>query len=87
MFPVMLAVATAYIVACVIGSSSLFAPIRFFVILRTPFLQVAGHKHFIECRLCLTFWTSLASVLAFNLPLLYLFAVYGAAYWLATQER
>ncbi len=78
---------TAYICACVIGASSLFAPVRGWVMRHLPKLQIAGHKHFIECRLCLSFWSSCGAVLLFGLPLVDALPVYGLAYFLATQER
>ena len=78
---------TSYIIACVIAGSSLFSGVRDFIIRRTPFLSIKGHKHFIECRLCLSFWTSLMSIFAFSVDFKMLFAVYGISYFLATQER
>lgn len=81
------AILTAYVLACVIGSSSLFEPLRLKVIKILPMLRIGNNKHFIECRLCLTFWTSCLSVAIFTQDLYHILPVYGAAYFLATQER
>lgn len=101
-----LEVLTAYIVTCVITSSSLFAPLRERVMRMTPRLVIRGGRHPVECRLCLGFWVSLLVCLC-NSPhtepmklieliepmkLIELITrdvlpVYGASYFLATQER
>lgn len=78
---------TAYIMACVIGASSLFEPMREYVKRKLPRLKIGNHKHFIECRLCLTCWTALIAVLLFTQNPLHVLPVYGAAYFMATQER
>ena len=77
----------AYIMACVIGASSIFEPVRIWIIKALPKLRIGNNKHFIECRLCLSFWTSCVSVVLFDLPWVFVLPVYGAAYFLATQER
>ena len=77
----------SYICACVIGSSSLFEPVREKVKKKFPKLKIGNNKHFVECRLCLSFWTSCGAVLLFNLPWQTVLAVYGLAYFMATQER
>jgi len=87
MINTMLASLTAYIMACVIGASSLFEPVREKIKDGLPMLKIGQHKHFIECRLCLTFWTSCAAVLLFGLTWKMILPVYGLAYFLATQER
>ena len=78
---------TAYIIACVIGASSLFEPLREKVKKKFPRLKIGSNKHFIECRLCLSAWTSCGAVLLFNLPWQTVLPVYGLAYFMATQER
>ena len=78
---------SAYIAACVIGVSSLFDPVRVAIIKKYPKLRIGNNKHFVECRLCLSFWTSLFFVILFGLSLMYVIPVYGMAYFLATQER
>lgn len=83
----LVAALTAYICACVIGASSLFEPFRDRVKKKFPKLKIGQHKHFIECRLCLTFWTSCAAALLFSLSWQMILPVYGLAYFLATQER
>ena len=80
----------AYIITCVVASSSLFGPLRERVKRATPWLVIGESKHPIECRLCLGFWVSLLVCLCTSSPELAIFnilPVYGASYFLATQER
>ena len=80
----------AYIITCVVASSSLFGPLRERVKHATPWLVIGESKHPIECRLCLGFWVSLLVCLCTSSPELMkldVLAVYGASYFLATQER
>jgi hypothetical protein len=78
---------TAYIIACVVGASSLFEPMRKIVISKLPKLKIGNNKHFIECRLCLTFWSSCFAVILFGLSWKMILPVYGLSYFMATQER
>ena len=82
----LLEVLTVYIITCVITSSSLFEYPRKHFMELTPMLKFQEHKHFIECRLCVSFWVSLIVSISIG-ELLYVFPLYGAAYFLATQER
>ena len=80
----------AYIITCVVTSSSLFGPLRERVKRATPWLVISESKHPIECRLCLGFWVSLLVCLCTSPPELItinVLPVYGASYFLATQER
>ena len=80
----------AYIITCVVTSSSLFGPLRERVKRATPWLVIGESKHPIECRLCLGFWVSLLVCLCTSpaeSALLNILPVYGASYFLATQER
>ena len=80
----------AYIITCVVASSSLFGPLRERVKRVTPWLMIGESNHPIECRLCLGFWVSLLVCLCTSSPELAIFnilPVYGASYFLATQER
>lgn len=88
MTEVILATLTAYILACLVGSSSLFDYFRDWFKRKTAGTVFDKKpKHFIECRLCLTFWTSCLSVLLFWLHPIMILPVYGLAYFMATQER
>lgn len=78
---------SSYISSCVITSSSLFSPFREYIIKRTSFFAISGNRHFAECRLCMSFWTSGLSVMVFGLDAIMILPVYGLAYFLATQER
>jgi hypothetical protein len=76
----------AYVITFIIASSSVFEPIRSIIKSKLQILQIGDNKHFIECRMCIGFWVSLiACVVANKLDLF--FVVYGASYFLATQER
>jgi hypothetical protein len=81
-----LEVFAVYIVTCVVTSSSLFARSRKAIIAGTPWLQPTGHPHPIECRLCLGFWVSVL-LCAWQGDFMTFLPVYGASYFLATQER
>lgn len=82
-----LEVFATYIVTCVVTSSSLFARPREIIIEATPWLRMERTaKHPIECRLCLGFWVS-AALCGFSGDFMTFLPVYGASYFLATQER
>ena len=86
----LLNVFTVYIVTCVVTASSLFGPLRERVKRATPWLVIGESKHPIECRLCLGFWVSLLVCFCtapHDSALLNVLPVYGASYFLATQER
>ena len=76
----------SYAITFVIASSSIFDSVRTFIIAKTPSLKIKNHKHFIECRMCVSFWISLA-VVALHGDYKYFLAVYGLSYFIATQER
>lgn len=75
---------SAYAITFVIASSSIMEPARTTVQRKTAWLKIGSHKHFIECRMCVGFWVSLAVC---NTDLKMILPVYGLAYFLATQER
>ena len=77
---------TVYIITVVITSSSLFEPIRKFIIQKTPKLRIGKHPHPIECRLCFGFWATFLYCLCM-LDFTFLLPIYGLSYFLATQER
>jgi len=78
----------AYIITAVITGSSLFHHARERFKHLTPWLAPApNHPHFIDCRLCVGFWVSLLVTTAICNPWPDAFIVYGASYFLATQER
>lgn len=77
---------SSYALTFLIASSSLFARFRWYFKARTKWLQVDGYKHFADCRMCISFWTSLACCLVYG-NVTDTLVVYGASYWLATQER
>lgn len=81
-----LEVFAVYIVTCVVTSSSLFGPVRERIRRMTPWLVIGEARHPIECRLCLGFWVS-AALCGYLGDLMIFLPVYGASYFLATQER
>jgi hypothetical protein len=82
------AVFSAYILTVVVTGSSLLAPIRGWLLIHTPRLRITpDYPHFVECRLCVGFWVSGAICLASGLPWPMVGLIYGASYFLATQER
>ena len=87
MIDFVLASLTAYICACVVGASSLFEPVRIKIKDKFPKLKIGNNKHFIECRLCLSFWTSCLACLMFGLSFKLILPIFGLSYFLATQER
>ena len=86
----LLEVFAVYIITCVATSSSLLGPLRERTKRTTPWLVIGESKHPIECRLCLGFWVSLLVCFCAappELAILNILPVYGASYFLATQER
>lgn len=85
MIELLSAIFLSYIATLLITSSTILSNLRVLVIKNTPFLSFSG-KHLIECRLCTGFWLSLLSAFLYGdvkiFPL-----IYGASYFLATQER
>jgi lipocalin len=73
----------AYAVTFVVASSAIMDRPRFWLMKRTPRLMSRG-KHMLECRMCSGFWISAVVGIWFDVNIL---AVYGASYFLATQER
>lgn len=79
---------SAYIVACVVGASSVFTPFRAWFKMKTVGTMFDKKPlHFIECRLCLSLWAACGSVAMFSCDLTHVLPVYGLAYFAATQER
>lgn len=82
------AIPAAYIVTVVITGASILTKPRDRFIEATPWLQPdPEHPHFAECRLCVGFWVSIIVTIAAGLGFWGFFIVYGASYFLATQER
>lgn len=83
---VIFAAFSSYILACLIASSSIFEPIRAVIKRKTiGTIFDKSPKHFIECRLCISCWTSLFCSMFIGVDLF--FPIYGISYFLATQER
>lgn len=77
----------AYIATAVIVDGNIFHGFREWIKPRTRFLfKGSPPRHLLDCRMCTGFWVSLAVSVACGdwamFPL-----VYGASYFLATQER
>lgn len=75
---------SAYALTFIIASSSLFEPLRKLVMRAAPWMKIGEHRHFIECRMCVGFYCSLAVCFGHWSMVL---PVYGLSYFMATQER
>lgn len=85
MMQFILSVFSAYSLTFLIASSAIFDKPRHWIILRTPYLTARG-RHMLECRMCSGFWVSILVSLMFA-DIQQVLAIYGASYFLATQER
>lgn len=78
---------SSYIIACIVTQSTLFEGIRFKIKKLTHgSILDKKPKHFIECRFCVGFWVSLLICVLYK-DIANILMVYGASYFLATQER
>ena len=93
MIPEMLtAILGSYITTAVVANGSVLNKLRRWAILNTPWLQMKPMwpefellpKHYFVCRLCLGALVSAVFAVGFDSNW---FLVYGASYFLATQER
>lgn len=80
------AVLCSYVMTFIITSSNIMAPIRGIISERTEFLKY-NHKHPIYCRMCTGMWISLVVAMCYQMGISDFFIIYGASYFLATQER
>ena len=88
MINILWAVLSAYITACVLAKSSLFDGCReWFKAKTVGTIFDKKPTHFIECRLCLTFWTSMLFSIVYFSSIYYTLPIYGISYFMATQER
>lgn len=86
---IILEIFTAYIVTAVLVNSAALYNFRVWFYLKTPWL-IKGcpeqRVHLINCRMCVGFWVSL--IISFCTADWVMFPlIYGASYFLATQER
>ena len=81
------AILSSYILTLVITKGSIFANLRNWIKTKTLWLSIAGQPHMIECRLCLGAWVSLITSLFIFHSLFYWLPIWGASYFMATQER
>lgn len=84
MLQILLAIFSSYIITKVMVDGSILEPFRLWLMRQTKWMQIKGHPHFIVCRLCVGIWVSMFVGLWTECNVL---LVYGASYWLATQER
>ena len=77
-----------YAITFLIVSSHIFHSVRERLKEKFPFLS-ANNVHLLDCRMCVGFWVSFfAWLLAFGaVSVSFMLGVYGASYFLATQER
>ena len=85
---IILAIFGAYITTVILTAGSLLHAPRQSFIRRTPWLRPnPEYLHFAECRLCVGFWVSFLFACLLCDPLTDTLLIYGASYFLATQER
>jgi hypothetical protein len=82
----------AYIITAVIVDGNIFYRIREWIKAKTPWLFKGNPpRHLLECRMCTGFWVSvLVALLTCGISMETVFSfflIYGASYFLATQER
>lgn len=78
---------TTYAVTIIVTSSSIMEDFRSWFKHSTQGTVLDKKpKHFIECRLCFGFWASVAICLLYE-DVASMLVVYGASYFMATQER
>ena len=75
---------SVYALTFVVASSAIFEPFRAWFMSNTPRLKIGKHKHFIECRMCISFW---AAMVVCGTDWKMILPVYGLSYFIATQER
>jgi hypothetical protein len=80
----LIAIFATYALTFLVTSSSLFNRSRNYLMVRTPWLAPIGGKHLLICRMCVGFWVAAAVAWWYGVSFL---LVYGASYFLATQER
>ncbi len=80
-----LQILAAYIITAVIVNGGVTYRMRGWIKLKTRWL-VFGGRHFLDCRLCVGLWVSITVAFAYGVPHNILL-IYGASYFLATQER
>jgi hypothetical protein len=94
-------IALVYSITLLICSSSFFAPVRQWFIRLTPQLysplalifksyipdREEPPRHFIECRMCVGIWVTLISCCIVGDCWSDYWIIFGASYFLATQER
>jgi len=85
------AIFAAYIITAVLVNGNIFYTAKEWMKEKTPWL-IKGPKyqgrHMLDCRLCVGAWVSLAVYwLLVTGHWSLVFLIYGASYWLCTQER
>ena len=89
MIDILASIFAAYIITAVLVSGNILFKAREWAKKKTPWLiKGKERRHMFDCRLCVGAWVSLAvylSLVAGHWSLVFL--IYGASYFLATQER
>jgi hypothetical protein len=91
MIEIITGIFASYIITAVLVNGNIFYSSREWIKGKTPWL-VKGPKyigkHMLDCRMCVGFWVSLVVYLVLIPgPWSLFFLIFGAAYFLATQER
>lgn len=94
-----LCILAVYSITLLLTKGSIFDPFRFWIKRKTPFWYVSPFiplfknyeypddaHHFCECRMCMGLWVCIFVCIYYQ-NLSDYWIVYGASYFLATQER
>jgi hypothetical protein len=77
----------AYIATAILVNGNVFYSLREWAKKSTPYLYKGNPpRHLLDCRMCSGFWVSLFITLVMQDVVMFPL-VYGASYFLATQER
>lgn len=76
---------TTYIITAVIVNGHALASFRTWFVKTFPWLTMGG-KNLIDCRLCVGFYVAIPIGWLYN-DIQNILLIYGASYWLCTQER
>jgi len=85
MTSLILQIFTTYIITAVIVRSNVLYGFREWFKKKTSWLKRGG-RHFIDCRMCVGLYVSIGVGLAYS-DIYSILVIYGASYFLATQER
>jgi hypothetical protein len=90
MIEIITGIFASYIITAVLVNGNIFYSVREWIKGKSPWL-VKGPKyqgrHMLDCRMCVGAWVSLGVTIAFSLQPSAFLLVYGASYFICTQEQ